>query len=68
MSLHQVEFAREFTDRIVGLSMGKVVFDGKPEALSSEYLAAIYADSRPTAEGLQDELLQQENFVQAVAG
>ena len=34
VSLHQVEFARRFADRIVGLSAGRVVFDGPPAALT----------------------------------
>ena len=33
VSLHQVEFARRFADRIVGLSKGRVVFDGPPAEL-----------------------------------
>ncbi|MDB4537220.1 ATP-binding cassette domain-containing protein [Akkermansiaceae bacterium] len=39
VSLHQVELAREFFPRVVGLKDGKVVFDGKPtdEELSSLY-------------------------------
>ena len=30
VSLHQVEFARRYADRIVGLARGAVVFDGPP--------------------------------------
>ena len=33
VSLHQVEFARQFADRIVGLQGGAVVFDGTPAEL-----------------------------------
>jgi phosphonate transport system ATP-binding protein len=29
-NLHQVDYAREFGDRIVGLSQGRMVFDGVP--------------------------------------
>lgn len=42
ISLHQLEYAREFADRIVGLSQGAVVFDGKPADLTEERLASIY--------------------------
>ena len=42
VSLHQVDFARRFADRTVGLSGGQVVFDGAPEALTEEVLAGIY--------------------------
>jgi phosphonate transport system ATP-binding protein len=42
LSLHQVELARTYADRIVGLKMGRVVFDGAPESLSEEVLASLY--------------------------
>lgn len=42
VSLHQVELAREFADRIIGLSDGEVVFDGKAHDLTSETLQLIY--------------------------
>ena len=42
ISLHQLEYAREFADRIVGLSSGRVVFDDVPANLDHTALAAIY--------------------------
>ena len=33
---------RRFADRVVGLSGGRVVFDGPPDALTEEALAEIY--------------------------
>ena len=42
VSLHQLEYAREFADRIVGLSQGEVVFDGPPADLDPHALALIY--------------------------
>lgn len=42
LSLHQLEYARRFADRIVGLSHGQVVFDGPPDALDEAALARIY--------------------------
>lgn len=44
ISLHQLEYAREFADRIVGLSSGRVVFTGSPAELSDTALGAIYGD------------------------
>ena len=41
-SLHQVELARRFADRIVGLRGGRVVFTGRPEALDEAALDRIY--------------------------
>ncbi len=42
VSLHQLEYAREFADRIVGLAQGAIVFDGPPPALDPPTLARIY--------------------------
>jgi phosphonate transport system ATP-binding protein len=41
-NLHQVEYTREFAERIVGMSRGKVVFDGTAEDLTDEILHRIY--------------------------
>lgn len=45
MSLHQVEFARRYAERVVGLNRGRVVFDGTPGALSETVLDRIYRRS-----------------------
>lgn len=42
VSLHQVEFARRFAERVIGLNDGKIVFDGDVSQLTDEALAAIY--------------------------
>ncbi len=42
VSLHQVEWAKKYADRIIGLSKGAVVFDGSPQSLSSGMLQQIY--------------------------
>ncbi|MEG0939488.1 phosphonate ABC transporter ATP-binding protein [Comamonas sp.] len=42
-NLHQVDYAKEFGDRIVGLSQGRMVFDGAPELLTEDALNAIYS-------------------------
>ena len=44
VSLHQVEIARAFGDRIIGLRAGRVVFDGPPAALDAAALALIYGE------------------------
>lgn len=43
VSLHQVELARQFADRICALAKGRLVFDGAPGALSGAALDSIYA-------------------------
>ncbi|OWY29948.1 phosphonate ABC transporter ATP-binding protein [Herbaspirillum robiniae] len=42
-NLHQVDYAREFGDRIVGLSGGKLVFDGRGDELRESHLNLIYS-------------------------
>lgn len=46
VSLHQVEFARQFADRIVGLQGGAVVFDGTPAELTLDLAENIYRGSQ----------------------
>jgi phosphonate transport system ATP-binding protein len=49
-SLHQVDLAREFADRIVGMRAGAVVYDGAPGGLDAAVLDRIYsadADAEP---------------------
>jgi phosphonate transport system ATP-binding protein len=43
VSLHQVEFARQFADRIVGLQGGAVVFDGAPQDLTADRAESLYS-------------------------
>ena len=42
LSLHQVEFAKQYGDRIIGLSQGRVIFDGPPADLDRHHLNEIY--------------------------
>ena len=42
VNIHNVELAKRFASRIVGLSGGSVVFDGEPAALSDGHLKQIY--------------------------
>jgi len=49
VSLHQVEFAKQFADRIIGLRNGAVVFDGTPEALTPDLAESLYSGA-PTSQ------------------
>jgi phosphonate transport system ATP-binding protein len=42
MNLHQVEFAKKYATRIIGIKEGKVVYDGTPENLDDETINYIY--------------------------
>ena len=42
VNMHDVELARRFADRIIGMSGGRVVYDGAPAGLSDVHLTTIY--------------------------
>lgn len=42
VNLHQVDFAKKYATRIIGIKGGHLVYDGKPEALSDALIADIY--------------------------
>ena len=41
-NLHQVDYAKEFSERVVGMSRGSVVFEGPPAQLTDDILHRIY--------------------------
>ncbi len=45
ISLHQLDLARAFGDRIVGLAGGQIVFDGPPDSLGAEQIERIYGST-----------------------
>jgi phosphonate transport system ATP-binding protein len=45
VSLHQVEFALSFADRIIGLAQGEVLFDRDPARISPADLHGLYNQS-----------------------
>ncbi len=44
VNIHDVALAQQFARRIVGLRAGRIVFDGPPEALTTETLTDIYGE------------------------
>lgn len=42
INIHNVELAKRFANRIIGMARGEVVFDGVPESLQAHHLADIY--------------------------
>jgi phosphonate transport system ATP-binding protein len=50
-NLHTLDTARTYCTRVIGMAKGAVVFDGAPEALTSETVRRIYG-----AEGAADAL------------
>ena len=41
-NLHSLEIAKEYCDRLIGLSDGKIVFDGHPSSLTKELAEQLY--------------------------
>jgi phosphonate transport system ATP-binding protein len=46
-TLHQLELARRYCDRILGLREGRLVFDGRPDALTETESASVFAAPAP---------------------
>ncbi len=45
INIHNVTEAKEYTDRIVGMRYGRIIFDDKPAALDQEAMDRIYSGS-----------------------
>ena len=48
-TLHHVEYARRYADRVLGLRAGRLVFDGPAATLDDAAIARIFGDERPGA-------------------
>lgn len=44
INIHDVVLARQFTERLIGLQAGRIVFDGKPAELTESVLTRIYGE------------------------
>ncbi len=44
INIHDVALAQMFVQRVVGLQLGKIVYDGPPDGLSAEALTEIYGE------------------------
>jgi phosphonate transport system ATP-binding protein len=45
VSLHQVDLAKKFANRLLGISGGKIIFDGKAKDLTFEILRDLYGEN-----------------------
>lgn len=62
VNLHQVDYAVEFSDRIIGLRQGRLVFDGTPDEFDAKVISYIYGTPyvREHANGVEEgELVNQ---------
>ena len=57
INIHDVLLAQMFSQRIVGLALGNIVYDGSPEGLTPEVLTKIYGEEHwsATIEKVDDE-------------
>lgn len=56
VNLHQVDVAKTYRDRIVGIHQGRVVFDGPPQELTNSMIETIYdAPIEELTVGLEEE-------------
>jgi phosphonate transport system ATP-binding protein len=44
VNIHDVALAQTFSDRIIGLADGRIVFDGTAEDITSDVLTQIYGE------------------------
>ena len=42
VNLHQVDVALKYSDRVMGVKAGNLVYDGKPDKLSKKLIHEIY--------------------------
>ncbi|GGA89958.1 phosphonate ABC transporter ATP-binding protein [Ornithinibacillus halotolerans] len=55
MNIHHVEMALQYAERIIGVRDGKIVFDGKTEAVTQEVLDYIYKGEREVQQAVEGE-------------
>jgi phosphonate transport system ATP-binding protein len=47
VTLHQVEYARQYCDRVIGLVDGRIAFDVKVQALTDNVIEQLYGSPKP---------------------
>jgi phosphonate transport system ATP-binding protein len=57
VNLHQVEIAKRYASRVIGLKEGRIVFDGTPAQLTSKTIDLIYG-CRTQKPALEDTLME----------
>lgn len=64
VNIHDVALAQMYVERIVGLQMGEIVFDGPPDGLTPEVLTQIYGeeDWEATISKVDDDELSDESL------
>jgi phosphonate transport system ATP-binding protein len=65
INIHDVALAQMFSERVVGLKQGEIVYDGSPEGLTPDVLTEIYGeeDWEKTIEKVEDDDAMLDNGV-----
>lgn len=63
INIHDVALAQMFVQRVIGLQLGAIQFDGPPDGLTPDVLTAIYGeeDWQATIEEVDEDELEQES-------
>lgn len=67
INIHDVELAKQYADRLIGIAQGKVVFDGAPDQLNQTVLDHIYRFDKPASGAPASDALPTGNLVGASA-
>lgn len=54
VNIHDIETAKHFADRIIGIAQGRILYDGLPGELSDGLLQEIYRSENPAARSRYD--------------
>jgi len=49
VNIHDIDTAKHFADRIIGIAKGRILYDGHPEELTDSLLQEIYRSDNPAA-------------------
>lgn len=62
INIHEVDLAKAFADRLIGIAQGVVVFDGTPEELDDAQMDAIYRFDKPTINTVDSPEVEEEQI------
>jgi len=49
VNIHDIDTAKHFADRVIGIAKGRILYDGRPELLTDSLLQEIYRSDNPAA-------------------
>lgn len=58
VNIHDLETAKHFADRIIGIARGHILYDGPPELLTNDTLREIYRSDDPSARSRYEVMIE----------